>query len=469
MEHTEFGADENGDPYTIELGANWIQGLGVENGPENPIWTFSKQANLSNTYSDFSSILTYDSTGYNNYSSLIDDFEDYWTIFEQNAGTILIENLQDRTMRGGIWQSGWRPQQDAYKKAVEWWEWDWEVSGTPEDSSFVFGIAGYNLTFYQYSDENNLSTDQRGFNTWLKYQASKFLAVNDTRLLFNTIVTNISYSDNGVTITNADGSCVEADYAINTVSLGVLQNDAISFEPELPDWKTESIATFAMGTYTKVFYQFNETFWPEDTQFFLYASPTTRGYYTVWQSLSTEGFFPGSNIIFATLVNEQSYRVEMQDDETTKQEGLAVLRQMFPNVTVPEPIAFTYPRWTGTPWSYGSYSNWPAGTTLEMHQNLRANVGRLYFAGEATSADYFGFLHGAWFEGREAGERIAGAITQNCVNVAGGCGNYTNYEVLHGTTEASEWDAENGIGVSPFFVADVGNPGGGNESSSARR
>jgi len=280
------------------------------------------------------------------------------------------------------------------------------------------------------------------------------LKLNDTRVLFNTIVKNITYSDTGVTITNEDGSCVEADYAINTVSLGVLQNDAITFEPELPAWKQDSIATFAMGTYTKIFYQFNETFWPEDTQLFLYAHPTTRGYYTVWQSLSNTDFFPDSNIIFATLVDEQSYRIESQDDETTKQEGLAVLRQMFPDVDIPEPIAFMYPRWTETPWSYGSYSNWPTGTTLEMHQNLRANVERLYFAGEATSAEYFGFLHGAWFEGQEAGLKIAGMITGDCRNEESGCDDYVSYEVLHGTTELEEYNAENGIGVSPFYVAD---------------
>lgn len=454
MIHTAFGSDENGDPYTIELGANWIQGLGAEGAPENPIWTFSKQSNLSNTYSDFSSILSYDKTGYNNFTDLIDQFESYWDIFEQNAGTILTENLQDRSLRAGLIQSGWRAGQDAHRKAVEWWQWDWETSQTPEESSFVFGIAGYNLTFYQYSEGNNLSNDQRGFNVWLRDQAAKFLRSNDTRVLFNTVVTNITYSDTGVTILNKDGSCVEADYAINTVSLGVLQNDIITFSPELPDWKQDSIATFAMGTYTKIFYQFNETFWPEDTQFFLYAHPTTRGYYTVWQSLSTEGFFPGSNIIFATLVDEQSYRIEMQDDETTKQEGLAVLRQMFPNVTIPEPVAFTYPRWTETRWSYGSYSNWPTGTTLEMHQNLRANVGRLYFAGEATSAEYFGFLHGAWFEGQEAGLKIAGMITGECREVESGCDEYVSYEVLYGTTEFAEWNAENGVGVSPFFVAE---------------
>lgn len=257
-----------------------------------------------------------------------------------------------------------------------------------------------------------------------------------------------------MTILTTNGTCIEADYAISTVSLGVLQNDVITFEPELPEWKQSAIATFTMATYTKMFFQFNKTFWPTDKQFFLYADPTTRGYYTVWQSLSTEGYLPGSNILFATLVEQQSYRVEAQDDEITKAEAMAVLRLMFPNITVPDPIAFLYPRWTQTPWAYGSYSNWPAGTTLEMHQNLRANVDRLYFAGEAQSAEYFGFLHGAWFEGQEAGERIAGQITAKCVNLASGCGNYTNYEVLHGTTEIDEVNAFNGMSISPLFVAD---------------
>jgi polyamine oxidase len=180
----------------------------------------------------------------------------------------------------------------------------------------------------------------------------------------------------------SDGSCVQAAYALCTFSLGVLQNDVVAFEPELPEWKQTSIATFQMGTYTKIFLQFNETFWDPETQFFLYADPTRRGYYPVFQSLTPEGFLPGSNILFVTVVGRESYRVEAQDDETTKQEVLEVLRQMFPDVHVPEPTAFMYPRWSLEPWVYGSYSNWPVGTTLEMHQNLRANVGRLYFAGE---------------------------------------------------------------------------------------
>ena len=329
----------------------------------------------------------------------------------------------------------------------------------------MFGVTNYNVTYYTYSDENQFVIDERGFKAWLVGEASTFLSEDDPRLMLNTIVTNISYSDNGVTVYNEDGSCIEADYAICTFSLGVLQEDAVTFEPEFPEWKLNGINSFEMGTYTKIFYQFNETFWPSETQFFIYADEYTRGYWPVWQSLTPTGFLEGSNIIFGTMTELQSHRIERQDDETTMREGLEVLRKMFPDVDVPEPTAFLYPRWTTTPWSYGSYSNWPQGTTLEMHQNLRANVERLYFAGEATSAPYYGFLQGAWLEGVDAGQTIAGMITGNCLNVNitnTGDGNVTEsgfscaiptyYEELHGTTEIGEYGSINGWDTSSFLV-----------------
>ena len=225
----------------------------------------------------------------------------------------------------------------------------------------------------------------------------------------------------------------------------MLQNDAVTFDPELPTWKQEGIATFSMATYTKIFLQFpaDKVFWNTSYQFFLYADPEERGYYPIWQSLDGPGFLEGSGILFVTVVQEQSYRAEQQTDEQTKEEVLAVLRDMFGSENVPMPTAFMYPRWSLEPWAYGSYSNWPPGTTLEMHQNLRSNVGRLYFAGEATSSQYFGFLQGAWFEGRAAGMLIAACLAGNCTGE-------TKYEVLHGTTDYSEYDLANGWQVTSF-------------------
>lgn len=454
MAHTTFGDRGDGTPYIVELGANWVQGLGGGAslpGVENPVWTLSKKWNVSNVYSDYDSLATYDETGASDYAGVLAEYDDASATAYADAGYYLTENLQDPAARVGLALAGWTPAGDMKKAAVEWWNWDWDGSYAPDQSSFVFGVTGDNFTFNQFGDNDNFVTDQRGFNSWLVGEASTFLKRNDSRLLLDTTVSSIEYSDSGVTVTfggedNDDDDCIEAQYAICTFALGVLQNDVVSFEPELPRWKREAIAQFQMGTYTKIFYQFNETFWPQDTQFFLYADPTTRGYYPVWQSLSTEGFFPGSNIIFATVVDQQSHRIEKQSDEATKEEGLAVLRKMFPDVDVPEPTAFMYPRWTNESWTHGSYSNWPVGMTLEKHQNLRANVGALWFAGEHTSAEYYGFLHGSWYEGREAGVQIAAKLKGNGTS-------QVSYEVLHGTTSLSEWDADNGITVNHFLEA----------------
>jgi polyamine oxidase len=166
-------------------------------------------------------------------------------------------------------------------------------------------------------------------------------------------------------------------------------------------------------------------------------------------------FLPGSNILFVTITNELAWRAERQSDEQTKSEIMAVLRKMWPDKNIPEPTSFLYPRWSQEPWSRGSYSNWPPSTTLEMHQNLRANADRLWFAGEATSPTYFGFLHGAWFEGRDAGTNIAAIMKGRCVHSESKklkeCGQRRHYEVLHGTSPLADYSAVNGWTANSFY------------------
>ncbi|KJZ77633.1 hypothetical protein HIM_02810 [Hirsutella minnesotensis 3608] len=455
--HVPFGAKEDGSPYTIELGANWVQGVGEPNGAENPVWTLAKKYHLKNHKSTYESILTYNETGFTDYSPQIAVLKEASRKMSIEAGRLLAENLQDQSVRSGLALAGWNPRHDDMTaQAVDFWNWDFEAAGPPEFSSMIFGTASDNLTFTQFGSDNNFVLDPRGFSAIIEGEATSFLKPNDPRLLLGKKITDITYSDDGVTVHSSDGSCVSAAYAICTFSLGVLQSQDVQFSPKLPRWKKTAIHKFSMGTYTKIFFQFNETFWPQDKEYFLYASPTTRGYYALWQSLSTEGFLPGSNIIFVTTTHDESYRIEQQTDEETMHEALEVLREMFPNTTIPEPEAFMYPRWTQTPWSYGSYSNWPIGTTLEMHQNLRANVGRLWFAGEAISAQYFGFLHGAWFEGREAGAQIAGLLQNRCAKVYEGpdeCGTRAHYDELHGTSPLEHYSLLNGWAKSSLMAS----------------
>ena len=87
----------------------------------------------------------------------------------------------------------------------------------------------------------------------------------------------------GVAVQLHGDECLESEHAICTFSLGDVQIEVVNFDPPLPTWKSEPIESFQMGTYTKIFFQFNETCWDPDTQFFLYANPDQRGRFPVWQ------------------------------------------------------------------------------------------------------------------------------------------------------------------------------------------
>lgn len=67
-----------------------------------------------------------------------------------------------------------------------------------------------------------------------------------------------------------------------------------------------------------------------------------------------------------------------------------------------------------------SFGTWRTDSFyLEHMHNIRASLsGRLHFAGEATSLSYYGYLHGAYFEGEERGKQIVKCIKSK----PGGCG-----------------------------------------------
>lgn len=62
----------------------------------------------------------------------------------------------------------------------------------------------------------------------------------------NSVVKTIAYTGEGVSVTLVNGTTLEADYALVSFSLGVLQNEDVTWEPKLPAWKTEAIQSMSM-------------------------------------------------------------------------------------------------------------------------------------------------------------------------------------------------------------------------------
>ena len=84
-----------------------------------------------NSYSDYSSIETFDENGAVNYTDLLDTYDNAYSSLEQDAGYILSENLQDRSYRAGLSLSGWKPGKNMQAQATEWWQFDWEYGQSP--------------------------------------------------------------------------------------------------------------------------------------------------------------------------------------------------------------------------------------------------------------------------------------------------------------------------------------------------
>ena len=97
-----------------------------------------------------------------------------------------------------------------------------------------------------FGDSDQMSLDQRGFKTFIQSEAAEFLT--SSQLMLNATVKTIKYSAAGATVTLVDGQELTADYVLSTFSLGVLQNDDVTFDPPLPSWKDEALSSMTMVT-----------------------------------------------------------------------------------------------------------------------------------------------------------------------------------------------------------------------------
>jgi hypothetical protein len=81
---------------------------------------------------------------------------------------------------------------------------------------------------------------------------------------------------------------------------------------------------------------------------------------------------------------------------------------------VPEPLAMIRTSWSADPWARGSYSFLPVGADPALRAALAQPIdGRLFFAGEATSATAPATVHGAL----ESGRRVAAEVGPDCTQV----------------------------------------------------
>ncbi|XP_006856901.2 polyamine oxidase [Amborella trichopoda] len=402
---------------TIEIGANWVEGLG---GPHmNPIWELAKNCSLRTFFTDHSNVSAnfYDSDGTHIPQSVVSatfDLERAAANFSAAlAATLRENNEEDLSIFAAQRMFGYVPQ-TPLEIAVDYLSYDAEIAEPPRITSLknVEPIS----TMSYYGEDEQFVADERGYEYLVHRLAGEFMETNsgnvtDKRLHLEKVVREIQYGESGVTILVEDGSVYNADHAILSVSIGVLQSKLIRFKPELPRWKRLSIFKFDMAIFTKIFLKFPYKFWPTGpgTEAFAYASER-RGYFTYWMNLENQ--YPGSNMLMAVVTDDESRRIERQADHLTKQEAMVVLRKIFGS-KIPDAEEILIPRWGSDPLYRGTYTNWPIGVTEDDFDDLKAPVGPLYFTGEHTSKKFNGYVHGAYFSGIDTASLLLECLKYN--------------------------------------------------------
>lgn len=101
----------------------------------------AKKYNVQYTFSNFSLVDTFTQQGRKDYFSKLDEFEDAYTVVEQDSGVILTENLQDRSFRAGLSLANYKPIRDPEAMAWEWYAMDFEYAQTPVCLSALLRLA----------------------------------------------------------------------------------------------------------------------------------------------------------------------------------------------------------------------------------------------------------------------------------------------------------------------------------------
>ena len=213
----------------------------------------------------------------------------------------------------------------------------------------------------------------------------------------HTEVQEIRQTGQGVAVL-AGNDMYEADYAIVTVPLSILQNGGIQFSSALPEEKTRALSRLRLGLFNKVAMRFTEKFWSGSPDFLVLQNG--GGEHN--SILLNHHHYSGQPILVAMPVADAAARIEAQDEETVQASWREALHKAYPHREIEfRDIAVT--RWQANPFSRGSYSFVPVGAAARDFAAIAEPLGRIHFSGEATIAAFHGTVHGAYLSGvREA-------------------------------------------------------------------
>ncbi|KAE9600133.1 putative spermine oxidase transcription regulator Homeodomain-LIKE family [Lupinus albus] len=228
----------------------------------------------------------------------------------------------------------------------------------------------------------------------------------------NHVVTNVSYGikesgqNNKVKVSTSNGNDFFGDAVLVTVPLGCLKAETIQFSPPLPPWKYSAVQRLGFGVLNKVILEFPCVFWDDAVDYFG-ATAEERGKrghcFMFWNVRKTVG----APVLIALVVGKAAIDGQSLSSTDHVNHALKVLRKLFGEASVPDPVGHVVTDWGRDPFSYGAYSYVAIGASGEDYDILGRPVdNHLFFAGEATCKEHPDTVGGAMMSGLREAVRI---------------------------------------------------------------
>lgn len=220
-------------------------------------------------------------------------------------------------------------------------------------------------------------------------------------ILRDTPVASISWQETP-RVRTSDGREFPASAVIVTISLRVLREGGIAFDPPLPPEKIRSMNAIGMDPGMKIILKFRHRFWDE-RMYFLHTDGFLPQYWATGNGKSESNcvltaFIGGTRAETLAGMGVDPVRFALEELDEIFRPRLA--SRSFEDGFVAD--------WGSDPFVRGLYSYPTAHTTEADRVNLAASLGnKVFFAGEATdTAGHSGTVHGAMATGRRAAAEV---------------------------------------------------------------
>lgn len=283
-----------------------------------------------------------------------------------------------------------------------------------------------------------------GYYQILEHLATEF----PLNIMLEHVVTRVHTDpvSQAVSVHCSNGSVFEADVCLITVPVGVLTRNAIEFTPRVPRCISSICSTVKVGLMNLVWMLFPHQFWPDGFNFFGVARDAQSSaveFSTFLAPPVCDQHGKRQPVLMCQVVGAMALEIEELSDREVAARAVAVLRRMFSSVEVPDAVGCRHSAWSKDCFSGGSWCHVISDTEAadlvldaakskddsylqpvskssdsqvkfnDSFSSQWSDQTPIFYSSEATHEVYRGTVHGAFLAGIREASHIVSNFCRN--------------------------------------------------------